>query len=58
MSLVKEEAIKLITNLPDDASWEDVMYEFYAKQKISKGLDNIRDRKVFTHEEVKKRLGI
>ncbi len=58
MSPIKEEAIKIITNLPDDASWEDVMYEFYAKQKIQKGLDDIRGGRVYSHEEVKKRLGI
>ena len=58
MSPVKEEAIKIITNLPEDASWEDIMYEFYAKDKIQKGLDDIKSNRVFSHDEIKKRLGI
>ncbi|MGV8146762.1 MAG: hypothetical protein ACLKAK_12505 [Alkaliphilus sp.] len=42
MSSIKEGAINIIANLPDDASWEDMMYEFYAKRKIQKSLDDIK----------------
>jgi len=58
MNLVKDEAMEIVRNLPEDASWDDVMYEFYAKQKILRGLEDIEKGKVYSHEEVKKRLGL
>ena len=33
MSSVKEEAKKLIERLPDQVTWDDIMYEFYVKKK-------------------------
>jgi len=34
MNIAKEEAIKLIDKLPDQATWDDIMYEFYVRKKI------------------------
>ena len=53
---VKEEAIKLIENLPDDLSWDDIIYEMYVKKKIDIGLKAIEEGKVISHEDVKKRF--
>lgn len=33
MSTAKDEAINLITRLPDEVSWDDIMYEMYVKTK-------------------------
>ena len=38
MSLVKEEARKLIDRLPEQATWDDIMYEFYVKKKLAVAL--------------------
>jgi hypothetical protein len=38
MSTTKEEAINLITRLPDEASWDDIMYEIYVKKRIELGI--------------------
>ena len=32
MSIVKKEAKKLIHKLPDQATWDDIMYEFMSKR--------------------------
>jgi len=32
MSIIKEEAKKLIDKLQDQATWDDIMYEFYVKK--------------------------
>jgi len=32
MSIVKEEAKKLIDKLPEYATWDDIMYELYVKK--------------------------
>jgi hypothetical protein len=33
MNIAKEEAKKLIDKLPDQATWDDIMYEFYVRKK-------------------------
>ncbi len=35
---VKDEARKLIENLPDDSTWDDLMREIYVRQAIESGL--------------------
>ena len=35
---VKDEARRLIEDLPDDASWDDLMYTIYVRQAIEAGL--------------------
>ena len=56
MSIVKEEAKKLLDKIPDDATWDDIMYEFYVRQKIEMSLEAEDAGDVITHEEVKKRF--
>lgn len=56
MSVVKEEAIKLIESIPDSASWDDIMYEFYVRKKIEIGLEAADAGKVVSQEEVEKRF--
>lgn len=55
-SIVKEEAIDLIRNLPDHATWDDIMYEFYVKKKLASALKAADEGRVVSHEEVKKRF--
>jgi predicted transcriptional regulator len=54
MGVVREEAKKLIDNLPDEASWDDVMYEMYVRNKIDKGLSAADQGRLVSHEEIKK----
>ncbi|HWM90053.1 MAG TPA: hypothetical protein VN493_04745 [Thermoanaerobaculia bacterium] len=35
---VKEEARRLVEDLPEDATWDDLMYRIYVRQKIEAGL--------------------
>ena len=56
MNIVKDEARKLIDKLPDSATWDDIMYEFYVKKKIAAGLKAAEEGRVVYHEEAKKRL--
>jgi hypothetical protein len=35
---LKEEALRIIEALPDDATWEDLQYEVYVRQSIEAGL--------------------
>ena len=39
-SLKKEDAKALIDNLPDSATWEDLMYEIYVREAVEAGLED------------------
>ena len=54
MSTTKEQAINLISQLPEEASWDDIMYEMYVKKKIEMGIKAADEGGVVPHEEVKK----
>ena len=56
MATPKEAARQLIDHLPDHASWDDIMYELYVKQKIEAGLNDAEEGHVIPHEEVKREL--
>jgi len=53
---VRDEAKKIIADLPDDASWEDLMYRIYVRKKIADGVRDADEGRLIPHEEVKKRL--
>ena len=52
----KEEARKLIELLPDHATWDDIMYEFYVKKKLAKALEEAAAGDVVSHEKAKELL--
>jgi len=54
MSTVKEEARKLIEELPDQATWDDVMYEFYIKKKIEAGIKAAEAGDIVCHDDVRR----
>ncbi len=56
MQTAKQAAQQVIGQLQDQASWDDIMYELYVKQKLEKGLKAVEDSRVVSHEEAKKRL--
>lgn len=56
MSIIKKEAKKLIDKLPEQATWDDIMYEFYVKKKLSVALKAVKEGNVISHKDVKKRL--
>lgn len=56
MIAIKEEAKKIIDNLPDKISWDDLIYEFYVRKKIELGLKAIKEGKTVSFDKAKKRL--
>ena len=56
MSPVKEEARKLIDKLPEKATWDDIMYEFYVKKKLAVALKAAEEGRIVPHKEAKRRL--
>ncbi len=57
-SSVKQKAEQLVNELPDNASWNDLMYKIYVIQSIEAGLKDSKENKVFTVEEVRQKFGL
>lgn len=56
MATAKEAARQLIDHLPEQATWDQIIYELYVKQKIEAGLADVRAGRTISHEEVKAEL--
>ena len=56
MQSAKQAAKQIIDHLPEQASWDDIMYELYVKQKIEEGLKDAEEGRVVSHEEAKRDL--
>ncbi len=55
---VKEEAKRLVEELPEEATWNDLMYEIYVRQQIEEGIKAADEGRVLSHEEVRQRFGV
>jgi predicted transcriptional regulator len=55
---VKEEARRLVANLPEDVTWDDLMYQIYVRQNIEAGLADSEADRVIEVEEVRKGFGL
>ena len=53
MPSAKEAARQIIGHLPKQATWDEIMYELYVKQKIEEGLADIEAARTVPHEEVR-----
>ena len=51
-STIKEDIIKLIQDLPDDATLEDIQYHLFVKQKLLRAEEQIKEGKTVPHEQV------
>ena len=53
---VKQEVIKMIQSLPNEATIDDIMAELYFKSQVDAGLKELNEGKGISHEEVEKRM--
>lgn len=57
--MVKDEAHRLVELLPDEATWEDLMYRIYVRQAIEAGLkDGGEEGRLRSVEEVRTHFGL
>ena len=56
MPSAKDAARQIIDHLPEEATWDDIMYELNVKQKIEEGLADIKAGRTIPHEQVKAEL--
>jgi len=55
---IKREAQRLVDQLPEQASWDDLMYEIYVRQGVDRGIADADAGRVVSHDEAERRLGL
>ena len=55
---IKEEARRLVENLPEDVTWDDLMYQIYVRQTIEAGLADSEAGRVTDVEKVREEFGL
>ncbi len=55
---VKQHARQLVEELPDNATWDDLMYEIYVRQAIEAGIRDSDAGRTHNVHAVRTRLGL
>jgi predicted transcriptional regulator len=56
MSKVKSQIIKMIKDLPEEASIDDIIAELYFRLQVDKGLKELDEGNYISHKEVVERM--
>ena len=56
MGTAKDEVRKILDGIPENASFEDIQYHIYVREKIEQGLKDVEDCRVLGQEEVEQRI--
>ena len=57
-STIKEQARRIVEQLPDDASWEDLIYRIYVRQAIEAGLKDAQEGRTVPVADVRRQFGL
>jgi hypothetical protein len=55
---IKDEARRIVEQLPDDASWEDLIYRIYVRQAVEAGLKDALEGRTVPVAEVRRQFGL
>jgi hypothetical protein len=55
---IKEEAKRIVDELPASATWEDLIYRLYVRQAIEAGLEDSANDRTFSTEEIRQEFEI
>ena len=55
---IKKEAYHLLEKLPDNATWDDLMYEIYVRQTIEAGIEDSKAGRTMDVKEVRAKFGL
>ncbi|HEV3083108.1 MAG TPA: hypothetical protein VGY66_25205 [Gemmataceae bacterium] len=56
MGTPKESVRELLDELPEETSYEDIQYHIYVRQKIDRGLRDLKAGRVLSQTEVERRM--
>ncbi len=57
MESLKQEALNVISKMPDTAEIDDIMYRLYVIDKVRKGREAVQRGAVVSMEDLKKEIG-
>jgi hypothetical protein len=55
---IKDQARRPVDDLPDSATWEDVMYRIYVRQAVDAGIKDSDEGRTIEVKKVRKRFGL
>ena len=55
---LKQEAHRLVEQLPENATWDDLMYQLYVRQAIESGLADSDAGRTVDLEDVRAKFGL
>ena len=56
MNTPKEVVQRLLSELPDEVSFEDIQYHIYVQEAVQRGLDAVERGDVVDQEEIERRM--
>ena len=56
MATAKEEIRRMLDALPEDATWEDVQYSIYVRERVERGRREADEGKLIDQDEVEVRM--
>ena len=56
MGTAKKQALELIQQLPEESSLEDIQYHLYVREKVERGLRDLKATRVLSQKEVERRM--
>lgn len=55
---IKQEAYHLLQKLPENATWDDLMYEIYVRQAIEAGIEDSEASRTIDVGQVRAKFGL
>jgi len=55
---IKQEAYHLLQKLPENATWDDLMYEIYVRQAIEAGIEESEAGRTIDVGQVRAKFGL
>ena len=55
---IKQQAYKILDQLPDKATWDDLMHQIYVRQTIEAGIKDSDEGRTMDVKEVRKKFGL
>ncbi len=55
---IKQEAYRLLQKLPENATWDDLMYEIYVRQAIEAGIEDSEAGRTIDVGQVRAKFGL
>jgi len=56
--MLKEDARKLVDNLPEQSTWDDLMHEVFVRQSVEAGLADSKAGRIRSVEDVRAKYGL